>query len=426
MAASYHSHGMGHRATFELSVRSMPPGRSFLVCAGLEDAVAYLCSLRFTPGHLDYLRTLGLFRDDFLEALGALRFTGDVHAVAEGEVVFAGEPLLLVTAPLMEAQIVETYLLNALSHQTAIASKAARVVLAADGIPVVHFSGRRDQGTDAAVRAARCAWIAGVTATSNVLAGKRYGIPVAGTMAHSYVMSFPDERSAFEAYARDFPDTCVLLVDTYDLEQGTRLAAEVGRKLAGEGHRLRAVRIDSGDLASAARLVRRILDESGLPEVGVFASGDLNEYRIRDLVAAGAPITGFGVGTDLGTSSDAPFLGAVYKLVDDEHGGKVKRSPGKGTVPGVKQVWRQDGGDVVGLAGESPGGRPLLSEVVRGGRRVDRAPALGEIRERATRSVAGLPGPLKEIRDPGMAAEQWQVELTPALRELWENVSPRG
>lgn len=422
MAASYHARGMNGRATFELFARSLPAGRAFMLVAGLEHALAYLEGFGFTPEGIEYLRSLELFGDDFLAFLGSLRFTGDVRALPEGEVAFAGEPILQVTAPLIEAQIVETFVINAYMHATAAATKAARILEAARGRPVVDFSARRCHGADAALHVARSAWLAGCAGTSNILAGRAYGIPVYGTMAHSYVMSFPSEEEAFRAYAQDFPTSCVLLIDTYDTIEGARLAARTGLWLRERGHELRGVRLDSGDLSELAPRVRAILDESGLRETDIFASGDLDEYRIRDLVGAGVPVSAFGVGTQLGVVGDAPSLGLVYKLVDDEQGAKAKLSTGKSTRPGAKQVWRRDQGgtmtdDLIGLAGEDQPGRPLLQDVVRGGRAAP-LPSLDEIRARADRAIRSLPPALREVMDPGAEPEPYRVEISVRLAAL--------
>lgn len=424
MAQCYFREGKNERATFDLFVRALPPQRAFLLNAGLESVLDYLEGLRFGPEALDYLRSLGLFDEDFLDYLRRFRFTGDVRALPEGEVFFPPEPVLQVTAPRIEAQIVETFLLNQVNFQVMVASKAARVVLAARGRPVVDFSPRRDHGTDAALKAARSSYLAGCAGTSNVLAGMLYGIPVYGTMAHSYVMSFDSELEAFRAYARHFPDQCVLLIDTYDTLQGARLAAQVADELRQAGHRLRAVRIDSGDLLELSRQVRRILDEAGHAEVQILASGDLNEYRIADLLDHGAPIDAFGVGTEMGTSYDAPALGGVYKLVEDASGYRIKRSTGKVTLPGRKQVWRvcRDGvfcEDVITLADEPgpPGGEPLLVEVMAGGVRSVRE-SLAEARARAQRRLQALPPELRDLRDGG-----YPVRLGPQLEALFHRMA---
>jgi nicotinate phosphoribosyltransferase len=415
MAASYHSLGRNNLATFDLFVRSLPEQRRFLITAGLEQALDYLEGLRFDAGAIAYLASLGRFKDDFLERLAALRFTGEVWAVPEGEVVFASEPLLRVTAPMIEAQIVETFLLNCVTFQTMVASKAARVRIACRGRTFVDFSLRRDHGADAGLKAARAAYIAGAAATSNVLAGRLYGIPVSGTMAHSYVMSFEDEADAFRAFARDFPHDTVLLIDTYDVEEGARRAARVAHELAPEGVRISGVRIDSGDLGDSARAVRKILDDAGLEHVRVIASGDLDEYRIDELLRDGAPIDAFGVGTQMGTSADAPSLGGVYKLVQDAAGPKVKLSTGKVTLPGRKQVWRCEGYDVIALEHERvEGGRPLLVKVMEDGRRTVAPEPLEVIRARCRDALEVLPAELRAL-EPGPAGE---VRLSAGLAEL--------
>jgi nicotinate phosphoribosyltransferase len=400
MAAAYRRLGMDGQASFELFVRRLPEPRNFLVAAGLERALDHLEGLRFEPAEIDYLRTLGLFDEDFLASLSSLRFTGDVWAVPEGEVVFAEEPIVRVTAPLPEAQIVETYLLSTIGFGTMVASKAARVAIACgEDRTFVDFSGRRDHGPGAAVEAARAAYIGGAAATSNVEAGRRYGVPLSGTMAHSYVLSFPDEHAAFTSYARTFPGNTVLLIDTYDTEQGARVAATVAGELRAEGIAIDAVRLDSGDLAALSTSVRAILDDGGAPEVRIFASNDLDEHRIADLLAAGAPIDGFGVGTMLGTSADAPYLSVVYKLVEDQTGGKAKRSPGKPSWPGRKQVYRQADRDVIALVDHvpRPEGRPLLSQVMTDGRRTRPPEDLAVARRRRADAVAALPPELRSL-----------------------------
>jgi len=402
MADSYLREGMNEPATFDLFVRSLPPRRAFLVSAGLETALAYLEHLRMDDEMVAYLRGLRLFSEPFLDYLRGFRFTGEVWAIPEGEVVFPPEPLLEVIAPRIEAQIVETFLLNTLNYQVMVASKAARVVLAARGRAVVDFSPRRDHAADAAMKAARASYIAGCAGTSNVLAGMAYGIPVYGTMAHSYVMSFPDELAAFRAFARDFPSNAILLIDTYDTVQGAHHAATVAREMAARGERLRGVRIDSGDLAPLSRQVRAILDGAGFPEVQIFLSGDLDEYRIERVLAEGAAADAFGVGTALGTSEDAPTMGGVYKLVEDRQGPKIKLSAGKATLPGRKQVWRQQTAqgprDVIALAGEPgpPGATPLLVKVMEHGRAI-RPESLHEMRARCRAWLQGLPPALADL-----------------------------
>jgi nicotinate phosphoribosyltransferase len=422
MAASYLRHGMEEEATFDLSVRTLPEGRSFLLVCGLEQALRYLETLRFDEDAVAAVAALGIFDGAFLDRLRALRFGGEVWAMREGEVAFAGEPLLRVRAPLPEAQLVESFLLNALTFQTMVASKAARVALACRGRPFADFSLRRDHGPTAALLAARAAFVAGAASTSNVLAAARFGIPASGTMAHSYVMAMPGEREAFRRFARDFPGRATLLIDTYDTLAAARSAAEVARELAADGVGLRAVRIDSGDLGGDARRVRAILDEAGLPDVQIVLSGDLDEHRIEALLRDGVPVDAFGVGTRLGTSADAPSLGGVYKLADYGGTPRMKLSELKLTLPGRKQVWRElrDGRyarDVVALEGEEvAGARPLLAPVLEGGRRTAPAEPLPAARERAARSLAELPEPLRAL-GPGAA---YPVEWSPGLVALVE------
>ena len=403
MSASYAAHDLDQPATFDLFARHLPPGRGYLVSCGLDPALDYLESLRFESDTLDYLSSLDLFDESFLSLLSTLRFTGEVRAIPEGELVFPNEPILQVTAPLVEAQLVETFLLNCVGFQTMIATKASRVATACDGRTFVDFSPRRDHGSDAALKAARSAYVGGAAATSLVLAGQTYGLELSGTMAHSYVMRFDNEADAFLTYARDFPGRAIFLIDTYDTEQGARIAVEVAAKLEPKLWP-RAVRLDSGDIDQLSRSVRAILDEGGLGDVRIFASGDLDEYRIAELTSADAPIDAFGVGTQLGTSGDAPYVSVVYKLVEDASGPKVKLSTDKVTLPGRKQVFRVtgDGGelrsDVLALEDEIVGdGRPVLCPVMRGGRRVDAAEPLDVLRDRCRASVAALPDRLRSL-----------------------------
>ncbi|MGH9112039.1 MAG: nicotinate phosphoribosyltransferase, partial [Acidimicrobiales bacterium] len=398
MAAAYQAAGIEHEATFELFVRRLPSERRFLVAAGLDDALAGLEGLGFAGHEVDYLAGLDVFPAPFIGRVAALRFTGEVWAVPEGEVVFAGEPIVRITAPLVEAQLVETFLLNSIASRTMLASKAARVAIACGDRAFVDFSARRDHGVDAAMAAARGAWICGAAGSSLVAAGQRWGIPLSGTMAHSFVMSFDDERDAFRAYARSFPQGTVLLIDTYDTVEGARNAAEVAHDLAGEGIHISGVRLDSGDLGALAVDVRSVLDAAGLHDVQILATGDLDEHRIAALLAGGAPIDAFGVGTQLGTSADAPWLGAVYKLVDDAKGPKMKLAEGKVTLPGRKQVWRFDDHDVLGLHDEDvPAGRPLLARVMDGGRRLGSPEPLDAIRQRCVAALGALPPGLRAL-----------------------------
>jgi nicotinate phosphoribosyltransferase len=424
MAASYLSHGMNEPATFDLFIRHLPERREFLIACGLEQALEYLEALRFEDDAIDYLSSLGMFKDDFLAFLQDLRFTGEVSAVREGEAVFGGEPLLQITAPLIEGQIVETFLLNCLTFQTMVASKAARVQIAARGHRFVDYSLRRDHGADAGLKAARAAFVGGAAATSNVLAGKTFGIPVTGTMAHSYVMAHEDEVDAFRAFLTDFPKNAVLLIDTFDVEEGARHAAQVAKELAGEGVALRGVRIDSGDLATLTRSVRKILDEAGLEEVEIFLSGDLDEHRVAELLDERVPVHAFGVGTQMGTSADAPALGGAYKLVQDARGPKRKLSTGKATLPGRKQIFRVFRGDsydhdVIALDHEHLEGRPLLEQVMLDGRRTGPREPLSRIQERCRVTLEALPRSLRSLEGVG---RPYKVELSPKLERLTENM----
>jgi nicotinate phosphoribosyltransferase len=413
MGESYVAEGLDEReATFSLFFRTLPAGWGYMLAAGLEEALRYLEGLRFEEHDLAYLESTGLFTTPFLERLRAFRFSGSVRALPEGTAVFPREPLLEVTAPLLEAQIVETMVLNELHLQTLIASKAARSVDAAGRRLLVDFALRRTHGGEAGLKAARASWLAGFDSTSNVEAGRLFGIPIAGTMAHSYVESFPSELDAFRAFARVYPDDCVLLVDTYDTLEGAGRAAVVGRELAERGHRLRGVRLDSGDLVELSRAVRAILDDAGLDDAMVFASGGLDERGIAELLAAGAPIGGFGVGSKMGTSADAPFLDMAYKLVELDGLPVLKLSAGKATLPGRKQVWRGAGHDVLGLAGGRVEGEPLLRDVMRDGVTTWREP-LAASRERARREREALSAELR-ARD----ARAYDVRVHPALEAL--------
>jgi nicotinate phosphoribosyltransferase len=402
MAMSYLHEAMTGPATFSLFVRDLPPGRGFLVAAGLEPALDYLERFRVRDADVEaFASALGRPVAD-LAPLRGLAFTGEVRAVPEGRIVLAGEPLLEVTAPLPQAQLVETYLLNQLSHQTAVASKAARCVLAAEGRPVVDFSLRRTHGPQAGLSAARLGGMVGFAATSNVAAATAYGLTATGTMAHSYIEAFPDEEAAFRAFARAHPGPVTFLVDTYDTEAGTATAARVLRELGRAPARC-GIRLDSGDLGALARRARRILDDAGLPGVRIIASGGLDEYAVEDLVRSGAAIDVFAVGTRVGVAEDAPFLDSAYKLVAYEGRPVMKLSSAKVTAPGGKQVWRRPGyADVLGLRGEDPpgDGEPLLRTTMAGGRRTGRPDTLERARRRFAADLAALPPPTRRIRDP--------------------------
>jgi len=427
MAAGYFEHRPHDRATFDLFVRKLPPGRNYLIFAGLEQALDYLRHVAFDDEAIRYLRAERRFAPAFLDCLRRLRFRGTVEAMPEGTVFFPNEPVLRVTGALIEAQIVETFLLNTIHLQTMIASKASRVVAAAQGRPVVEFGLRRAHGADAGLHGARAAYLAGCAGTSNVLAGQIYGIPIYGTMAHSFIQAFPSEREAFTAFGRTFPRDTTLLIDTYDTVQGARRAAVVAQELARRGGRLGGVRLDSGDLWALSRQVRRVFDTAGLRRVRIFASGNLNERRIADLLRRGAPIDAFGVGTDLSVSSDAPSLDVVYKISEVIQGDRsvptMKLSAHKQTYPGRKQVVRRVlrgrlRGDVLMLEDEQAAGRRLLQPVMRNGRLVGKLPALTQIRERVRREVASLPPRLRRLED----TSPYPVTISPGLRTLIRQV----
>ncbi len=429
MAQAYWRSGHTSEATFSLFFRDYPPNRSYLVFVGLADVLDYLEDLRFTGRDIALLRDQGRFDGRFLDHLAGLKFTGSVRAMAEGSVLFANEPAIEATAPIIEAQIVETYLLNQVTFQTMLASKAARVVSAARGRTVVDFAARRTHGTDAANKLARGGYMAGFAGTSNVMANALYDIPAFGTMAHSWITTFDDETDAFRAYAESFPDTSTFLVDTYDTVEGTRNAARVGREMKRRGHQLRAVRLDSGDLLDLSRKARAILDEAGLPEVEIFASGGLDEFEIDALLSAGAPIDGFGVGTKVGVSADAPSGDSVYKLVQYDGRPVLKLSPGKQTLPGPKQVYRRRGpdglfaGDAIARQDEKPeqAAEPLLEQVMSEGRRLNREPDLGELRERFAQEFARLPSEYKKLISP----PRYPVEISSDLRDLQSRLTKK-
>jgi len=426
MLQAYFEEGMEARATFDLFVRELPPTRNFLVACGLDDVLGFLETLSFDAQAVAHLARLGQFSTRFLDWLRRLRFTGDVLAVPEGTVLFAGEPILEVVAPLPQAQLVETFLTNQVHLQTVLASKASRIVRAAGGRTIVDFGLRRMHGADAGLKGARSLFIAGVSATSNVLAGALYGIPVAGTMAHSYVQAHEDERSAFRRFVELHPDT-VVLVDTYDTLRAVRTVADLAREL-GERFRVSAIRLDSGNLAALATAARTVLDEAGLRRVKIFASGGLDEHSIAALVSQGVPVDGFGVGTRMGVSEDAPALDMVYKLVDYGGRGRTKLSPDKQILPGPKQVFRtlrsgEAGGDLITAANEPGDGRPLLLPVMRGGRRLPESrDTLENARERARRDVAELPARCRGLEP---ADPPYPVEVSLALREEQARLTAR-
>jgi nicotinate phosphoribosyltransferase len=408
MMQAYLDHGMRGTAVFEFFTRKLPSNRRFLMAAGLEQALSYLENLRFTGAEIEWLSRTGRFGQNLLNYLTAFRFTGDVHAMLEGTVFFADEPIIRVTAPMPEAQLVETRLINLLHFESLIASKAARHVLVAPGKQLVDFGLRRAHAAEAGLLAARASYIAGYAGTAAVLAGEHFGIPLFGTMAHSFVQAFDSEAAAFEAFARSRPKNLTLLIDTYDTEAAARKVVELARRLAPEGIEVGAVRLDSGDLIALSKSVRRILDEGGCQDVTIFASGGLDDKELIAFRDSGAPIDGFGVGTALTTSSDKPALDCAYKLEEYDGLPRRKHSPGKATWPGRKQVWRQDGpdgrmqGDVLSLDTDSQRGEALLVPVMKDGRRLGPPPALSEIRANAARNLERLPEALRRL-DPAAA-----------------------
>lgn len=401
MAAGYVAAGKTEDiATFELSIRRLPSQRNFLVSAGLQQAVEYLLNLRFEKAEIDYLRSLDQFRQatpEFFDTLANLRFTGDLFAMREGTPFFACEPIAIVRAPILQAQLVETYLLSTFAFQTSVASKAARCVHAAQGKRVVEFGSRRAHSPAAAILAGRAAYVGGCAGTSNAETGMRFGIPVFGTAAHSWTMAFESEQESFRELQKLLGESTVFLIDTYDSLDGARLAAELGQPSWG-------VRLDSGDLDTISRQVRELLDSSGLPSAKIMATNDLDEYRIAELTGAGAPIDAWGVGTQLSTSADAPSLAAVYKLVELASDGKTrytaKFSHDKATLPGAKQVYRMPQEDWVALAEECPStqhGEPLLRPIIIGGELVEPLPSMQDVRNYATKSIGVLPPSLHSL-----------------------------
>jgi nicotinate phosphoribosyltransferase len=415
MVTAYHELGMEQPAVFEFFVRSLPAGRGFLLAAGLRQVLDYLEGLCFEPADLEWLGQTGRFKPDALRRLSAMRFSGDVDAMPEGTVFFANEPVLRVTAPLPEAQLVESRVINLLNLQTTIASKAARCRLAAVDRKLVDFGMRRAHGAEAALLAARACYVAGFDATATVEAGRRFGIPITGTMAHSFIQAHDDETGAFRDFARVHPRGLTILIDTYDTVRAARAVVDLAR----QGLTVEAVRLDSGDLATLAREVRAVLDAGGCGRTRIVCSGNLDEEAITGLLAAGAPIDSFGVGTRLDVSADAPYLDCVYKLQEYAGRPRRKRSSGKATWPGRKQVFRESdvngciAGDVVGLLEEKLPGRALLQPVMRGGRALEH-PSLDEIRARTRRELNSLPAACRRIEGP----VPLEASISTALREL--------
>lgn len=420
MLQAYFDRGMNDTAVFEFFARKLPAGRNFLVAAGLEQALDFLEGLRFADDELDWLAGCGRFHRRFVDSLAALRFTGEVQAMPEGTPFFPDEPILRVVAPLAEAQLVETRLINLLQLQTLVASKAARVRLAAGDRLLVDFGLRRAHGAEAGLLSARASYLAGFDGSSNVFAGMRWGVPLYGTMAHSFVQAHASELDAFEHFARSHPHATTLLIDTWDTEAAARALPPLARRLAADGIAIQAVRLDSGDLAEHARRVRAILDAEGQSAIRIFASGNLDEHAVHALVAGGAPIDGFGVGTRMNVSADAPYLDCAYKLQEYAGIARRKRSEGKATWPGRKQVFRRfdaDGrmaGDTLARDGEAVAGVPLLAPAMRDGRRLAPSPALAELRTQAQARLATLPAGLRGL-DAGAA---YPVTVAESLRQL--------
>jgi nicotinate phosphoribosyltransferase len=433
MAHVYYEQGMDEIAVFELVVRRLPPKRRFLLAAGLEQAVDYLEQLRFSSADIDFLESLGTFPRAFLDHLAALRFTGSVHAMPEGTPFFANEPILRVTAPIAQAQLVESRLLNIVHFQSLIASKAARCVLAADGRGLVDFGMRRAHEADAALYAARSTYIAGFNGTATVEAGRRFGIPLYGTMAHSFIEAHDHEEDAFRHFIANRPESATLLIDTYDVRRGAERVVALARELESRGGSaaIRSVRIDSGDLAAETRMVRGILDQAGYRKIQILLSGGLDEYRIEKLVRGAVPADAFGVGTAVDASDDAPTIDMAYKL--QQYAGKPrrKRSPSKVSLPGAKQVFRERtaGGEIAGdwitLDGEQARGEALLSEVMRDGKRVGAKPELKRIRDYCAGELKSLPAVLRELdeaRDPA----PFSVEISQTLSDLVASMDATG
>jgi len=420
MLAAYHAEGMTGTAVFELFFRELPERRNYIIAAGLDDILGYLEHLRFGKADLQWLAELGTFDRDFLDYLASFRFTGDVHAVPEGTVVFANEPMLQVVAPLPEAQLIETYVLNQLHIQSLAASKAARIGRAAGGRPVADFGSRRAHGTDAALKAARASYLAGVAGTSNVLASRLYGIPCLGTMAHSYVQAHDDELAAFDAFTRRFPET-TLLVDTYDTLQGVKRVIELARRW-GESFGVQAIRLDSGNLRELIPRARTLLDDAGLNPVKIMASGGLDEYQMHELIEAGVPVDGFGIGTELVVPGDAPHVDLSYKLVEYESSPRMKLSAAKTSLPGRKQVFRQTDngrcvGDTLALHDEYQMGEPLLTRMMSAGARTpDGRWTLDDARRRCARNLDALPPRLHTLEQLP-PEDSYPVRISDALEE---------
>jgi len=420
MLQGYYQQGMEETAVFEFFVRKLPKNRAYLLAAGLEQVLTYLEQLHFSPAEIAWLASTGRFRPAMLDRLAGLRFTGDVHAMPEGTVFFPHEPILRITAPLPEAQLIESRVINLLHFQTLIASKAARSVLIAGDKLLVDFGMRRAHGSEAALLAARASYLAGFAGSATVAAGMIFDIPVYGTMAHSFVQTHSREGQAFAHFAQANPDNVVLLIDTYDTEKGAQKVVELAAGLYAQGIKIKGVRLDSGDLADHARRVRQILDHGGLHDSTIFASGNIDEYQLAALLAQQAPIDGYGIGTHLDTSADAPYLDCAYKLQEYAGMARRKRSEGKATWPGRKQVYRNynDKGqmilDTVTVADAPCSGLPLLQPVMRAGKLVAERPSLTDIRDYARLQLQGLPAALRQLSD----ASEYPVSISAELQAL--------
>ncbi len=428
MLQGYVEQSMDDIAVFEFFVRKLPRERNFFMAAGLVQVIDYLETIAFARDDLDYLAEDDRFHPDFLRYLADFRFTGDVHAMAEGTLFFPDEPIIRITAPIFQAQLVETRVINILQFQTMIASKAARMTLAAPEKQLVDFGLRRAHGAEAELFAARASYLAGFNGTSTVLAGKMYGIPVFGTMAHSFIQAHDSETLAFEHFAESQPDNVVLLIDTYDTEKGADKVVALAPRLAEKGIIIKGVRLDSGDMILHAKKVRRILDQGGLTDVHILTSGNLDEYKLAEFSQADAPIDGFGVGTRMTTSADAPYLDCAYKLVEYAGIARRKRSEGKATWPGRKQVFRSFDphgkmcGDILTLASDELTGTPLVQYVMKRGKRISEQPDVKKSREYAFSQLAGLPDYLIQLDE----SEKYPVEISRPLAELAQKVDLRS
>ncbi len=424
MLQGYFDHGMEGTAVFEFFVRRLPEKRNFLMAAGLEQVLSYLERLRFSEEDLDWLDNSGRFSKSFVEYLGQFHFTGDVHAMPEGTIFFPDEPILRITAPLPQAQLVESRIINILHFQTLIASKAARCILIAPDKLLVDFGLRRAHGAEAGLLAARASYLAGFTGSATTLAAQLYNIPIYGTMAHSFIQSHDDEAAAFENFAHAQPDNVVLLIDTYDTEAAAEKVVALAPRLKKAGISIKAVRIDSGDLIDHARKVRRILDDGNLRDVTIFASGGLDEYALEEIISNRAPIDGFGIGTSLDTSADAPYLDCAYKLQEYAGVARRKRSEGKATWPGRKQVYRRYNEDshiredILTLEDTPCEGKPLIHPFMRQGNRVDGLPDLSESRDHAAKELSSLPEDYRRLKD----GVTYPVIISPALADLADEV----